>query len=180
MTHRIAQLFEQMQKLTKERHGDASNQIQCENAYDNWQTLRGSIVEKCYLNNYSPKVKPEPILLPTEQLIWSLNKVSLLRPKTQDVLISDLTMNIVVGESVLISGPSGTGKTSLLRMLRGLWIQSGGLLTRHYPPGPTGVYFCPQQCYRTWGTLREQVKLTVRYEICLIQKPILFLRFLKY
>lgn len=50
------------------------------------------------------------------------------------------------------------GKTSILRVLRGLWPYTEGCLRRHYPPGPHGVYFCPQKAYLTWGTLREQVK----------------------
>jgi len=57
----------------------------------------------------------------------------------------------------LIYDFAALGKSSILRVLRGLWPHTDGYLKRHYPPGPHGVYFCPQKGYLTWGTLREQV-----------------------
>lgn len=76
---------------------------------------------------------------------------------TEDLLVRDLTLHLRPGQSMLITGSSSAGKTSLLRVLRGLWRLSSGSLKTRYAPGPSGVLFLPQKPYLTDGTLREQV-----------------------
>lgn len=41
-------------------------------------------------------------------------------------IIKDLSLKISEGQSLLITGNTGTGKTSLLRVLGGLWASTGG------------------------------------------------------
>uniref|UniRef100_A0A5F9DEC1 ATP binding cassette subfamily D member 4 n=1 Tax=Oryctolagus cuniculus TaxID=9986 RepID=A0A5F9DEC1_RABIT len=55
-----------------------------------------------------------------------LERVSVSAPSSDKPLIKDLSLKICEGQSLLITGNTGTGKTSLLRVLGGLWASSRG------------------------------------------------------
>lgn len=86
-----------------------------------------------------------------------LEGVAFKAPGRTEELVRDLYLHLKPGESLLITGSSSAGKTSLLRVLRGLWRLGRGSVTANYTPGPCGVLFLPQKPYLTDGTLREQV-----------------------
>ncbi|MCS6765128.1 MAG: ABC transporter ATP-binding protein/permease [Candidatus Protistobacter heckmanni] len=67
------------------------------------------------------------------------------------LMLDDTTLDIPAGKPLLIRGRSGTGKTTLLRALAGLWPYCSGEIVR-----PTGsVLFLSQKPYLPLGTLRE-------------------------
>lgn len=72
----------------------------------------------------------------------------------QQILIERLTLEVGHGESLLIVGDSGIGKSSLLRALAGLWNEGLGSVLR---PGQSRSFFLPQKPYMFLGTLREQL-----------------------
>jgi ATP-binding cassette, subfamily D (ALD), peroxisomal long-chain fatty acid import protein len=70
------------------------------------------------------------------------------------VLIHDLNLKIGPGDHLMITGANGTGKTSVMRVLAGLWPHFSGIITR---PDLKNIFYVPQRPYLAIGTLREQV-----------------------
>jgi len=68
-------------------------------------------------------------------------------------LVTDLSLELRAGESLLICGGSGIGKSSLLRAIGGLWSAGCGRVARC---SSEACCFLPQQPYMCLGTLREQ------------------------
>ncbi|XP_016818971.1 lysosomal cobalamin transporter ABCD4 isoform X1 [Cricetulus griseus] len=61
-----------------------------------------------------------PIAEPSDTA-FLLDRVSIVAPSSDKPLIKDLSLKVCEGQSLLITGNTGTGKTSLLRVLGGLW-----------------------------------------------------------
>lgn len=84
-----------------------------------------------------------------------IDRLTLFTP-TEDLprkLISNLSVKMAVGQRLLVTGPSGTGKSSLLRAIAGLWNNGSGLIECPID----SIFFIPQKPYCTLGTLRANL-----------------------
>jgi ATP-binding cassette, subfamily D (ALD), peroxisomal long-chain fatty acid import protein len=72
-------------------------------------------------------------------------------------LIESISFHVHSGEHLLISGSNGVGKSSIARIVAGLWPVYRGLVSRPRSNGQDGVMFLPQRPYLSIGTLRDQV-----------------------
>ncbi|BAZ09556.1 ABC transporter-related protein [Calothrix sp. NIES-4071] len=94
------------------------------------------------------------IIKTIEENHFAFENVTLQTPNYEQVIVEDLSLSVQPGEGLLIVGPSGRGKSSLLRAIAGLWNAGTGRLVR---PPLEEVLFLPQRPYIILGTLREQL-----------------------
>ncbi|XP_041904000.1 lysosomal cobalamin transporter ABCD4 isoform X6 [Corvus kubaryi] len=134
-THRIGELQETLLSLGRKKNGNYSE------ARTSWD-----------LDSSHSGEDPAP-----RDTAFLLERVTLSVPSSGKLLIKDLSLRISQGNSVMIVGNTGTGKTSLLRVLGGLWESTQGSIRMLTCFGPRGVVFLPQRPFFTDGSLREQV-----------------------
>ncbi|MBC7918674.1 MAG: ABC transporter ATP-binding protein/permease [Rhodoferax sp.] len=84
----------------------------------------------------------------------ALSHITAFTPNCEQMLVKDLSLTVKNGEGLMIIGCSGAGKSSLLRVIAGLWQTGSGVVTR---PGGDQMLFLPQQPYQPLGNLRCQL-----------------------
>ncbi len=86
-------------------------------------------------------------------------RVTLRTPRDGRTLIKDLTLEVPEGRRLLVIGPNGVGRSSLIRATAGLWDRGEGTI---YRPPLGEVMFLPQRPYLVPGSLRDQLIYAAR------------------
>jgi ABC-type uncharacterized transport system fused permease/ATPase subunit len=141
--HRLGQMYELMQRMKETREQRLVN----DNTNNNDGGDDGGVPQSELVHGK---------VLHSAHVI-KLASATIAIPTTGRILYENVSLEVKSGDSLCIYGPSGTGKSSVLRVLAGLWPVFNGTLTTPRVIGRDGVFFVPQKLYTTLGTLREQV-----------------------
>ena len=101
------------------------------------------------------EAQDEQILVEEVKRGLVLEDVTVQTPDAGKTLVSGLGFTLRQRESLLLMGESGTGKSSLLRTIAGIWQSGSGSITR---PALKDMMFLPQRPYMIPGSLRDQLQ----------------------
>ncbi|MGE0215754.1 ABC transporter ATP-binding protein/permease [Mycolicibacterium sp.] len=126
------------------------------NAYDQFASYRAAIIRLDGLADQNARAGQfRPVTVDSsEDGALHLDGVQVRKPDATP-LIHALDAEVAPGETLLITGPSGVGKSVLLASLAGLWPFASGRVG--LPQGREGTMFVPQLPYLPVGDLRTVV-----------------------
>jgi putative ATP-binding cassette transporter len=126
----------------------------------------GAVIERLgsfceVLEAESVGARKSPIEVTEDRTRVAFEGLTLLTPRDGRLLVKDLSVEVPQGQRLLILGPSGSGRTTLLRAAAGLWATGQGRVVR--PPAGEAL-FLPQRPYLRAGPLRDQFLYGLRAE----------------
>ncbi|OQR71702.1 ATP-binding cassette sub-family D member 1-like [Tropilaelaps mercedesae] len=162
-TARVAKMFEVFTDVSECRYRRPAlqNSTNSKSASNDEGISEKSRAEKFSLLTMGPEGVPliRGVIRETHGEIC-LDAVPIVTPNG-DVVVPSLTFKMTQEMHLLITGPNGCGKSSLFRILSGLWPLYEGTL--HRPP-VSDMFYIPQRPYMPLGTLRDQVTYPDRHD----------------
>jgi len=120
------------------------------NAYDDFASYRAVLDRLTGLLDADDQARALPTLPLEEGEGFEVRGLSVRKPDEQ-TLVDGLDLSVAAGATLLVTGPSGGGKTTFLRSLAELWPHTDGVMRR---PLGDETLFVPQQPYMPLGILR--------------------------
>jgi ATP-binding cassette subfamily C protein len=111
--------------------------------------------------------------LPRPSRDLTIEQLAVAAPKTDDIIVRNAHFQLNAGEALGIIGPSGAGKTSLVRAIAGIWrplhgfVRLDGAALSQWKPETLGSYvgFVSQQVDLFDGTIADNIaRMTVQYD----------------
>ncbi|TCR61773.1 type I secretion system permease/ATPase [Bosea sp. BK604] len=107
----------------------------------------------------------EPMELPAPTKYLKLDKITVAAPGSGQVLLSDVSFELTAGKALGIIGPSGGGKTTLVKALTGIWpalrgaVRLDGAELAQWPEESLGrhVGYLPQEVSLLDGSVEENI-----------------------
>jgi putative ATP-binding cassette transporter len=126
------------------------------NSYDGFAVLRAAIIRLNGLVDANERARQLPTISTenSDDDIVELEDIEVRTPNGTQ-LVSPLDLRLDPGDGLVITGRSGTGKTTLLRSLAKLWPYASG--TMRYPSDGNETMFLSQLPYVPLGDLRAVV-----------------------
>lgn len=112
-----------------------------------------------------PDLRSRDTLMPLPVSSLSVGNLAAVPPGAQRVVLSGINFSLAAGECLGVVGPTGSGKTSLIRVLVGLWpaaqgdVRLDGSDIKHFDPSQLGdiVGYLPQRVELFEGTVAENI-----------------------
>jgi vitamin B12/bleomycin/antimicrobial peptide transport system ATP-binding/permease protein len=111
--------------------------------------------EYCEVAGEEPNGEASRIEVVEDESKIALQDVTLATPGWSRILQRNLSLAVTAGDAVLLTGPTGIGKTSLMRAIAGLWEFGSGRILR---PPIEKIMFMPQKPYLILGSIRHQLQ----------------------
>jgi vitamin B12/bleomycin/antimicrobial peptide transport system ATP-binding/permease protein len=145
MIQQVADAFNQLQ-------GSLAFIIMSYNDIANWAAVLDRLATfRDHVDEIKAEVKaPQPIKIERGGEGAAVDDLSLDLPNGAP-LRKGVNFNVSPGQGLLIKGPTGTGKSTLLRAIAGLWPFGRG----HVRIDPKRAFFLPQKSYIPLGNLRD-------------------------
>ncbi|XP_053399144.1 lysosomal cobalamin transporter ABCD4-like [Mercenaria mercenaria] len=153
-THRVVELLQVLEKLKNCQDTRLASRP---------QEIRGfgwSEMETLMNNESEATCQSETSVDPVTA--FEINDLEYTAPKSSKKLCTGLNLRFEQGVNILVTGTSGCGKSSLLRVINGIWPEVRGTIDYQVDLKPSVILFLPQKPYFTDGSLRQQIIYPLR------------------
>lgn len=107
-----------------------------------------------------PRANPTWITIGISDTL-TLENLTVMTPNRQRSLMVNVNLALNMNKCLLVTGPSGVGKTALFRAIAALWTDGQGTIKR---PALEEIVFLPQTPYMLHGSLRQQLTYCCRHD----------------
>jgi len=166
VTHRISEVFERQSKMTS--HGNQGRVIKAtivqETQSGNQERLTTTdAVQGTYSRSLQQPHVDHCSMGEEAEVLIRVRNLNVVTPNKTNTLVSNLNFDVIRNQNLLITGRSSSGKTSLLRVIKGLWPTHDN--RNIYTEGPIqyltdeSIYYVPQRSFlsETGSTLRQLI-----------------------